>query len=91
MIEPVSLVVDQKHLTFVSTNCEPPEFDKKYPLLSSPYFKFICKTCINSNNIDKSNSISDSDSMNSLNKLSNKINDRSQSICIKLYVCIQII
>ena len=44
-------------------------------LLSSPYFKFICKTCINSNDIDKSNSISDSDSMNSLNNLSSKINE----------------
>ena len=51
-------------------------------LLSSLYFKFICKTCIKSNDIDKSNSISDfdSDSINSLNKLSNKINDMHKVI-----------
>ena len=49
-------------------------------LLSSPYFKCICKTCINFNDIDKSNSISDS--MNSLNKLSNQINDMHKVICM---------
>ena len=51
-------------------------------LLSSLYFKFICKICINSNDIDKSNSISNSDSMNSLNNLSNKINDMHKVICM---------
>ena len=29
-MEPVALVVDEKHLTFVSTNCAPPVVDQKH-------------------------------------------------------------
>ena len=32
LVVAVALVVDQKHLIFVSTNCTPPVFDQKHTL-----------------------------------------------------------
>ena len=39
LVVAVALVVDQKHLIFVSTNCAPPVVDQKHTLKKLPILK----------------------------------------------------